>query len=583
MTRGTQSSRPPAVRGFLPLIRTERWPLALAFLAFAGKHSPVWLVPLVTANLIDIVVAHRPLTGLTANAIALLIVLALNVPLHMLYVHWMYGASRRIGHRLRAQVSARLQQLSIGYHLRQSAGVLQTKVINDVGNVEQALRQSADTGFAAAVTLAGALVVIAARAPLFLPAFLLVTPPVAVLVRRLRSRLGDQNRQARVQTEQLSTRIAEMVTLVPLTRAHALEGPALHRVEDALARHTSRHRQLDRLNGRFSALSWMTFNSLNALCLLAAVSAAYAGVMDITVGTVVMLSTYFSFLTGAVGGLLTLTPVITKGAASLVSIQEVLTEAELEHSTGRSTVASLAGHVEFKGVGYTYPDSRQAAVTDVSFACAPGRITALVGSSGAGKSTVLSLLMGFLHPAQGSVLVDGQDLADIDLRSYRRFLSVVPQEPVLFEGTVRENVAYGLPDVPDAALRVALRDADAENFVDGLANGVDTVVGDRGTRLSGGQKQRLAIARALLRDPRVLILDEATSALDARSEARVQAALDRLARDRTVLVVAHRLSTIRKADQIVVLEDGRVTEIGTHSSLIARQGTYASLQASQLA
>ncbi|MFD8722637.1 ABC transporter ATP-binding protein [Streptomyces sp. NPDC059629] len=583
MRRHLPSPSAPTGRAFLAVLRPERRQLGLALLAFTGKHSPAWLTPLITANLIDIVVAHRPLGDLVSNAVVLLVVLALNVPLHLLYVHWMYGAVRRTGHRLRSQLSTRLQQLSIGYHTRQSAGVLQTKVINDVGNVEQALRQSADTGFAALVTLVGALVVIAVRAPVFLPAFLLVTPAVALLVRRLRLRMGDQNRLARIETEHLSTRVAEMITLVPITRAHALEDTALERVDEALDRQLHGHRKLDLVNGRFSALSWMVFNSVNALCLLAAVSAAYAGVLDVTVGTVVMLGTYFSYLTGAVAGLLGLTPLISKGMESLASLQEVFAEPELELSDGKPAVEAVAGHVEFKGVGYTYPDETRAAVQDVSFSCEPGGITALVGPSGVGKSTVLSLLMGFLRPQEGSILLDGQDLAGIDLRSYRRFLSVVPQESVLFEGTVRENVTYGLPGVSDQAFREALRDANALEFVERLTEGADTVIGDRGARLSGGQKQRLAIARALLRDPKVLILDEATSALDARSEAEVHASLVRLARDRTVLVVAHRLSTIRQADQIVVMDNGRVTEIGTHDGLLARRGTYAGLQAAQLA
>jgi ATP-binding cassette subfamily B protein len=194
---------------------------------------------------------------------------------------------------------------------------------------------------------------------------------------------------------------------------------------------------------------------------------------------------------------------------------------------------------------------------------------------------MLNLVLGFVRPTAGRILLDGQDMQDLDLRSVRRFVSVVPQESVLFEGTIRENIAYGLDSPTDERLRAALRDANAAEFVAALPEGWDTVVGERGARLSGGQRQRLAIARALVRDPRILLLDEATSALDPESEELVKDALDRLMAGRTTLVVAHRLSTIRRADRIVVLEHGEIVEQGPHEELLQLAGRYARLHATQ--
>jgi ATP-binding cassette subfamily B protein len=206
---------------------------------------------------------------------------------------------------------------------------------------------------------------------------------------------------------------------------------------------------------------------------------------------------------------------------------------------------------------------------------------ALVGPSGSGKSTLINLVIGFLRPSNGAITVDGLDYKDLDLRTVRKYLSVVPQESVLFDGTIAENISYGLSDVSSEDIRTALKDANALDFVEAFQDGIETIVGERGARLSGGQRQRLAIARALIRNPRILILDEATSALDSESEKLIQEALSRLMVDRTTFVVAHRLSTIKEADQILVLDDGVIVQTGTHSQLVTQNGVYKRLYDAQ--
>jgi ATP-binding cassette subfamily B protein len=232
--------------------------------------------------------------------------------------------------------------------------------------------------------------------------------------------------------------------------------------------------------------------------------------------------------------------------------------------------------VRFDHVCFTH-DGRQSSLEDVSFIAPAGLRTAIVGPSGAGKSTVLRLLFRFYDPASGRVLIDGQDIRGLQQESVRAALGLVPQDVVLFNDTLRYNITYGRPDADERAIAEAVRRAQLADFVSRLPQGLETRVGERGLKLSGGERQRVGIARVILKDPRILILDEATSALDSRTEAEIQTALEEASRGRTTLVVAHRLSTIADSDQIIVLDEGRVAERGTHLNLVARGGIYADL------
>jgi ATP-binding cassette subfamily B protein len=254
---------------------------------------------------------------------------------------------------------------------------------------------------------------------------------------------------------------------------------------------------------------------------------------------------------------------------------------DLEINQGKKDVEKVDGVIEFSDVAFTYPTNHKPSLRNITFSAKPGQMIALVGPSGSGKSTLINLVIGFLRPSSGSICVDTLDYKDLDLRTVRKFLSVVPQESVLFDGTIAENISYGLSDVSESDIRTALKDANALEFVEAFDDGIETIVGERGARLSGGQRQRLAIARALIRNPRILILDEATSALDSESERLIQDALSRLMLNRTTFVVAHRLSTIKEADLILVLEDGAIVQTGTHAQLVLESGVYKRLYDAQ--
>jgi len=254
---------------------------------------------------------------------------------------------------------------------------------------------------------------------------------------------------------------------------------------------------------------------------------------------------------------------------------------EHDQTPPKVTVAQIEGALRFERVSFTYERTELPALCDLTFEIAAGEVVALVGPSGSGKTTIANLIPRFYLPQAGRITLDGIDLADLSLVQLRSAIGIVPQEALLFSGTVAENIRYGRLDASTAEVEGAAREAHAEEFILDLPQGYQTLVGERGSRLSGGQRQRLSIARAILRDPRILILDEATSALDSHSEKLIESALDTLLRGRTTIIIAHRLSTVRRASKILYIEDGRVSEIGSHEDLLERGGRYASLHATQ--
>lgn len=587
MSSGGTPSDPDAVVGafdgarplrtLVRLYRRERRHLAIAAVAFAIKHSPVWITPLMTAIIIDVVVDHEPLSRLAWAAAVMVVIVAQNYPIGLLYVRRQSLAIRNVEASLRIALTRRLQELSIGYHRRTSAGVVQAKVIRDVESIVEASRQTLDTGLAALTTLAGALVLTAVRVPEFLAVYAIAVPAAAVLVVASRRRMRERNALFRNEMERMSVRVAEMAHLIPVTRAHASEEREAERVDAAVTGVRTAGLELDVVNGRFGAVSWIGFQLLSVACLVGAALLAWHDWWGIGAGDVVMLSAYFVQLTGAVTALVAIVPFLSRGLEAVRSVGEVLGADDLERNAGKPAIGPIAGAIEIDALTVAYPEvPDQPALDRVTLSVEPGETVALVGPSGSGKSTLLNAVIGFVAPTHGAIRVDGTDIAGLDMRSLRRQIAVVPQEALLFEGTVRDNVTYGSPAVADDAVVAALEGAQAWAFVRHMG-GLDARIGERGARLSGGQRQRLTIARALVRDPRILILDEATSALDTESEVLVQRALATLMRGRTTLVVAHRLSTIRGADRIVVLEDGRIAEIGDHATLAQAGGPYARL------
>ena len=568
-------------RSVLRLLLRRPWRMLVAVLAFALKEIPLWFLPVITAAIIDIVADGGDVSAVLWWFVLAVVLLAQNYPNHILYTRQFMTVVRDTGADLRNALAQRLQSLSIGYHSRVSSSIVQTKVVRDVENVELMLQQVTHPLLSATMVMIGALAMTAIAVPQFLPVYGLAVP-IAIGIRYgLRKRSRSRNELFRREVEVLSARVGEMASLMPVTRAHGLERTAVTRVATGADGVRRAGLNLDMLNGHVASISWVAMQLLGVGCLVLAAVFALTGFLPITPGEVVLLSTYFTLLTQGLTQLLMLIPVGARGLESVRSIAEVMQEPDLEMNEGKRPVDAVRGEITLAQVSHRYPGADEDSLHEIDLRIPAGQTVAFVGSSGSGKSTMLNLVLGFLRPTGGRILLDDVDMQELDLRTARRFVSVVPQESVLFEGTIRENIGYGLDDVSEELILQALADANALEFVQAQTHGLDTLVGERGARLSGGQRQRLAIARALIRDPRILLLDEATSALDPESEQLVKEALGRLMAGRTTLIVAHRLSTIRQADRIVVLERGRIVEQGNHTELLDLEGRYADLHLTQ--
>jgi ATP-binding cassette subfamily B protein len=404
-----------------------------------------------------------------------------------------------------------------------------------------------------------------------------VTPVALLLSRAFRAQIAKRNREYRTEMESMSAHLSEVIEMIPVTRAHGVENEEIRRTGYHIERVKTRGMRLDILTQFFGASNWVSLQVFSTTCLVFTAYLAYE--KRIPIGDVVMYQSFFGMILTSVSQLLNAIPQYGRGVEAIRSIGEILECPDIEQNEGKAPVARVDGRILFEGVEYTYPKTASPAVRNVDLDIQQGEVVAFVGESGAGKTTMMSLVIGFHRPTRGRILLDGRDMAELDLRTFRRFIAVVPQTTILFSGTVRDNITYGIAEpVDEKKLLEVVVKANAMEFVEKLPKGLDTPLGEHGARLSGGQRQRIAIARALIRDPRIIILDEATSSLDVRSEALVQQAVERLIAGRTTLIVAHRLSTIRTAHRVVVMKNGEIVEIGDAGELVARRGEFYALK-----
>ncbi|GAA1393880.1 ABC transporter ATP-binding protein [Catellatospora coxensis] len=573
-------AREVSLRRIGGLFTAHRWQLAAVTAIIVASSVIAMASPFLLREVIDVALPHADLTLLIWLVLGMVAVAALTSALGVVQTWLSTTVGQQVMHRLRTDVFTHLHRQSIAFFTRTRTGEVQSRITNDIGGMQAVVTSTATSVASNLTTTVATAVAMAALSWQLSLVSLVVVPPAVYLTRRVARMRRTITAQRQHELADLNVTIDEGLSIsgVQLSKTTGT-GPAL------VARFAASSARLidlelrSELAGRWRMASMsIVFAAIPAVIYLSAGLPATAGTLSI--GTLVAFTALQANLFRPLMGLLNVGVSLTSSLALFARIFEYL-DLPVDVDDPAHPVdldpARVTGHLRLEDVTFAYPGSGTAAVAGVSLDVPAGTSLALVGETGSGKSTIASLIARLHDPSAGRITIDGVDLRDLRLADVARIVGVVSQETYLLHTTIRENLRYVKPDATDAEIEQAARGAQIHDLIAGLPDGYDTVVGSRGHRFSGGEKQRLAIARTLLRDPRILVLDEATSALDTQTERAVQRALDELTRGRTTITIAHRMSTVRDADQIAVLDHGRILESGSHRRLIEVGGRYAAL------
>ncbi len=580
---GDQPKKKPDLKKVLPevwkLVHPRRFLLLFGLLLVFIKSAAGLVLPFTTKYLLDrVFLPHRPQLLLPLVAIVF-VATAIQATSSYALTQLLSKAAQRMITELREQVQQHIGRLPVSFYDSNRTGVLVSRIMTDVEGIRNLVGTGLIEfvgGIVTAIVAFCILVQASPRMTLVLFAVLLVF--VFILQKAFKIIRPIFRERGKINAE-VTGRLTESLGGVRVVKGYHAEA------REAAIFSVGVHRLLANVVSSLTATSLLALSATSVLGIVGGLVMFFGGreVVDykLTTGGYVQYTAILAFMIAPIFQVVNVGTQLTEAVAGLDRTMEVLAEREEFGDPDRKLqIPGVAGEVEFRDVHFAY-EADKPVLHGISFTARPGTSTALVGSSGSGKSTIISLICAFHTPTSGEILIDGFDLSQVDLSSYRSQLGVVLQESFLFDGSIRENIVFSLPSANEEDFLNACRIARVDEFAERFEDGYNTVVGERGVKLSGGQRQRLSIARALLANPRLLILDEATSSLDSESEAMIQQGLNTLVQGRTTFVIAHRLSTIRRADQILVVEGGRIVERGTHGTLYALGGRYYELYTRQ--
>lgn len=563
----------------LAFIKPYKVRLVFAVICMALSGASNVVVPWLIKDVIDKVLANKDIYTLNLIVIGILVLFLLRGFFYFGERYLMSFVGQKIVNDIREKLYRHLQTLSLSYFDKHKTGNIMSNLTNDVTALQTAIAGNLISFVQEAVILVGSLVSMIFLYWKLTLLTLVIVPLVVFTINFFGSRLRKAGHDVQGKMADITSLLEEAISGIRIIRSFNREDFEIRRFMLQNDRNFWALMNTTRLTSLLTPF-------IQFFAAIAVTGIIWYGGMSVingemTAGALIAFLIYAINLANPVRRISEIYGDIQKSLAAADRVFETIdTVPDVKEKEGAMTLPTVKGEVTFDKVSFAY-DKDHPALTDFSLEVRPGEVVALVGPSGAGKSTVANLLPRFYDVTSGSLRIDGIDVRDVTFASLRQQIGLVPQETMLFNATVRENILYGRLDATDEEIVAAAKAANAHEFIQRLPGGYDALVGDRGNSLSGGQRQRIAIARAILKNPRILILDEATSALDTESEKIVQAALDRLMEGRTAVVIAHRLSTVRNADNIVVIDHGRIVETGTHADLLAKEGLYAHLYAVQ--
>ena len=551
--------------------------ISVVCMAFSGLSNVV--VPWLIKDVIDKVLANKDVYTLNLIVIGILVLFVLRGIFFFGQSYLMSYVGQKIVIDIREKLYRHLQRLSLSYYDRNKTGIIMSNLTNDVTALQTAIAGNLVSFVQEVVILVGSLASMVYLNWRLTLLTLIIVPLVLLTIHFFGARLREAGHEVQGKIADITALLQEAISGIRIIRS-------FNREEYEIKKFITQNDYNFQAVMKTTKLTSMLTPFVEFFAAVAVTGIIwYGGISvingDMTAGALIAFLIYAINLANPVRRISDIYGNVQKSLGAADRVFETLdTKPDVEENMNAVELPQVQGRVQFDNVYFSY-DSEHAALQNFNLIIDPGQVVALVGPSGAGKSTVANLLPRFYDVERGSLTIDGIDIRDVTFSSLRRQIGLVPQETMLFNASVMENILYGRLDATEEEVILAAKAANADEFIRQLPDGYSTVVGDRGNSLSGGQRQRIAIARAILKNPRILILDEATSALDTESEKIVQAALDRLMKGRTAVVIAHRLSTVRNADKIVVIDKGRIAEVGTHEQLLAKKGLYANLYAVQ--